>query len=341
MTLLPLALYSAAPFWGALLGGTPAFAGGFEPKSMRAPLSAIEVERPLILGRGWLELGLRFDDHVAAGAWSATGEPVDWDATRWIYTTERLDLRYGISRRAELYWTVPFHYVRLTNKELGTDTSTFGLGDAGFGWRLEWLRRDAPLTSLITDLSVEVPSGTEAPGSLIGGPNTVSNFVLSNGTMSSGLTVRGKQQIGALACTLGGGYVRHWSAVTQFDVEVEEYQFLGRFKPGDEVTATFQPLLQLGPVAAAGELRFGWRALARTGTTAGGVIPDGHLDPIPGSSGWSLVVTPSVTVNASRGVDVVASAGIPLRGEDLTFFPLEELTPTRGVTWSGAVELRY
>ena len=58
------------------------------------------------------------------------------------------------------------------------------------------------------------------------------------------------------------------------------------------------------------------------------------------SEGWSLDLTPAVTVAVSRGVDLRVAMGIPLRGEDL-LFPLEEITPTRGFTYSGSAEFRY
>ena len=59
------------------------------------------------------------------------------------------------------------------------------------------------------------------------------------------------------------------------------------------------------------------------------------------SDGWSLDLTPGVVLNLTRGVDVDLAATLPLRGEDLQFFPIEDLEPTRGLTFHGAVELRY
>lgn len=336
MLLLALALWS-----------DPASAAGFQAKTMRAPLAAVEVERPLIIGRGWLELGIGADYKYASGYWDADGQAQDWlgvdgkDGARWLYTTERLDLRYGIARRADLYWSVPFHYVRLTNESLGTDTGNFGLGDPRFGWRLEWLGKRAPTTSLISELELKLPAGSESAATYIGGPNTVQAFVLSTGTMDAALALKAKQQFGPVAITGGVGYVHRFSGVTQFTLEVDQYQFLGRFKPGDEVRAQVEPMVQLGPVAAAGELAYRLRFVAAAGTTSGGLIPDDHLDPIEGTDGWALDVTPKLTVNVTRGVDVKAAVGIPLRGEDVSLFPLELLTPTRGLTWSGQVLLRY
>ena len=229
-------------------------AAGFQAKTMRAPLAAVEVERPLIIGKGWLELGVGLDWKsvgscwpstetclAETGAWTNNGTVDAFDDARWTYTTEHLDLRYGISRRSELYWVVPFHYVHLENDLLGTDTKDFGLGDPRFGWRFEWVRKDAPTSSVVTDLYFKMPAGSESPGTYIGGPNTVSNFVMSTGTMDAALFARGKQQFGPFAVTGSVGYVHRFSGVTQYVVEVTNYQFSGRFKPGSEVDVAIEP----------------------------------------------------------------------------------------------------
>ncbi len=323
------------------IGQGSAEAAGFQAKTMRAPLAAVEVERPLIIGRGWLEFGLGFDYKQATSAWAADGTVDEFEHAQWTYTTQRLDIRYGISKRAELYWNVPFHYVHLQNEHLGTDTSEFGIGDPRFGWRLEWLRKDAPTTSVVTDLQFKLPAGSESPGTFIGGPNTVGDFVLSTGTMDAALFLRGKQQFGPFAVTGSVGYVHRFSGVAQYAVETENHYFLGRFKPGSETQIAVEPMVQIGPVAASAELLYRYRFASASGTTSPGIYPDAYLDPIEGSEGWSFDVTPAVTVAVTRGIDLRAAMGIPLRGEDLFLFPLEEVTPTRGFTYSGTAEFRF
>jgi hypothetical protein len=336
-----------------LLGSDPAEAAGFQAKTMRAPLAAVEVERPLIIGKGWLEFGIGFDFKQAGpcwpspttclaetGAWGSDGEVDAFDSAKWTYTTESLDVRYGISRRAELYWNVPFHYVNLTNASLGTDTSDFGIGDTRFGWKLEWVRRNAPTTSVVTDLQFKLPTGSESPGTFIGGPNTVSDFVQSTGTMDAALFVRGKQQFGPFAVNASVGYVHRFSGVSQYVLETTEGQFLGRFKPGSETQVAIEPMIQAGPAAISAEVLYRLRGLSAAGTTSGGIYPDANLTPIDGTDGWSLDLTPAVSVAVTRGVDLRVAMGIPLRGEDL-LFPLEDVTPTRGFTYSGSAEFRF
>ena len=330
------------PLLATLAATTPsAEAAGFQVKTMRAPLSAVEVERPLVLGKGWFEVSLGYDHKVANGAWTADGQALQWESAQWLYTTERLGIRYGITRSAEFYWDVPFHYMRLVNENLGTDTASFGIGEPKFGWKLELFNRAIPTTSMVLDLSYKMPTGQETAGTYVGGPNTVSTFPMSTGQADVAAFARGKQQFGPIAIEASLGYVHRFSGVSQFVVEVDEYQFSGRFKPGSEVRAELSPMLQLGPIAIHGDAVYRQWFAAAVGTTAGGFFVDEQLDVIQGSDGWSFDAGGGLVINASRGVDILASAMVPIRGEDLTFFPLESISPTRGPTLSTSVELRY
>jgi hypothetical protein len=40
-------------------------------------------------------------------------------------------------------------------------------------------------------------------------------------------------------------------------------------------------------------------------------------------------------------VDLIGGVSIPLRGEDLQFFPIEDIHPTRGNTYTGMFAFRY
>jgi hypothetical protein len=102
-----------------------------------------------------------------------------------------------------------------------------------------------------------------------------------------------------------------------------------------------QPTLQVGPLAVAAKGVFGYRMMAMAGTTSAGLIPDANLDNIQGSDGKYFDLTPQLTLHATRGFDFQAGATIPLMGEDLPFWPLEEISPTRGITYSATFQLRY
>ena len=83
------------------------------------------------------------------------------------------------------------------------------------------------------------------------------------------------------------------------------------------------------------------RQAFRYGNTVDGLVPGAELEEWEGSEGWSLDALGGLTFNVTRGVDFVAAARIPLRGEDLQFFPIEDIHPTRGNTYSGTLEFRY
>ena len=79
----------------------------------------------------------------------------------------------------------------------------------------------------------------------------------------------------------------------------------------------------------------------RIGTTSGGIDPGKNLRAVKGSDGMAMDTRVDLTVNITRGFDLNAYALVPLAGEDLQFFPIEDIHPTRGTTIGGTVELRY
>ena len=326
----------------SLLAASPeATAAGLQAKTMRAPLAAVEVERPLVIGKGWLEGSLGYEQKLADGAWSSSGEAVQWKSAQWLYTTERLGVRYGFTRSTEFYWDIPFHYARLKNDALGTDTEGFGIGEPKFGWKWEMFNRNIPTSSIVLDLQYKMPTGQETAGTYVGGPNTFSTIPMSTGQADLAMFLRGKRQFGPVALEGAVGWVNRFSGVSQFVVEVDQYQFSGRFKPGSEVRAELSPMVQLGPVALRGDLVYRRWFEAAVGTTAPGFFVDANLDPIAGSDGWAVDAGWGLVMNINRGLDILATASVPLRGEDLLFFPLESISPTRGLTLSTSVELRY
>jgi len=176
----------------------------------------------------------------------------------------------------------------------------------------------------------------------VGGPNTVSTFAMSSGQSDLAGYLRFKQQVGPLAATVSAGYVHRFSGVSQFVVDTETYQFAGRFKPGSEVRAEGELLAQVvGPLAFYGDATYRRWFEGAIGTTSGGFYADANLDPIAGSDGWSVDAGGGAIVNVTRGVDVAAAVSVPLRGEDLAYFPLEDIAATRGITYSATLEMRY
>lgn len=316
-------------------------AGVWEAKTMQAPYSSRELERPLLMAKGWLEFGIGADVKNATGYWDSNGQKVLFENANWLYTTERLDIRYGVAPRAELYWHLPVHYLSLTNEALGTDTSGWYWGDPRFGWRFEVFHRDVPLSSVATVVELKVPLGNEAPGSFISGPSTFQRFITTTGTPDLRLGVDAKQQLGPVAVGGSLGYVHRFSGLVQYALETSTFQFLGRIKPGRQVYGELALMAQLGPVALHARPGVEVHGPVLLGTTSPGLMPDKNLQPVEGSDGWSADLDAGLTLNAGHKVDIVYNANVPLRGEDLMFFPIEDLHPTYGLTHSVTLELRY
>ena len=308
---------------------------------MRESLPARESERPILLPKGWLEFSLEYDRKIGLGAWGPNGERNLFEHARWVDQVGRVGLRYGLSPRWELSIDLPYHFASITNDHLGTEIRDNGLGDPRLGARYELLQGATPDAQLVAEVVYKAPAGQEAPGTFIGGPNNVNAFVFTTGTPDLSMGVAGKKAFGPVFLTGGAGYVRRFSAIVQYLVETENSQFLGRIRPGDQGYGNLGVGVQAGPLALSGGARAVYRGETRTGTTSPGANPSKNLDPVVGSDGFALDATAELVVNFSRGFDLSANATFPLMGEDLQFFPIEDLQPTLGPTFGGAVEIRY
>lgn len=326
---------------GLALWTSPAQAGGFEAKTMRAPLSSREVERALVLGKGWVEITLANEVKRAEGYWDSQGTAQSFTDASWLYSTQTLLGRYGITQRGELFWMAETHYVSLTNDTLRTDIRQFGIGDPEFGYSMELFRSLAPLTSVVAYGRYKAPLGNESPGNYIGGPNTFSAVVMTTGTPDISVGMAAKRQFGPAALRLDGRYVFRASGLPMYAVETTNNQFQVRIKPGDLVRLNAELQLQLGPVALMGGGVYESREPTRIGNTSAGLLPSRDLEIYEGSDGWSFDVQTGAVAHLTPGVDLRYSANIPVRGEDLMFFPIEDIHPTRGTTHTGALTFRY
>ena len=60
-----------------------------------------------------------------------------------------------------------------------------------------------------------------------------------------------------------------------------------------------------------------------------------------GSNGVALDVEARLQFQVNRNLDLEIYTVQPVMGEDLQFFPLEDIHPTLGPTFGGTVEVRY
>ncbi|MEC7986510.1 MAG: hypothetical protein VX278_15195 [Myxococcota bacterium] len=319
---------------------TNAFAGGFEPKTMQDKFEPNTVDRWLVIGKGWMQFELSGDYKLAKGYWNAEGEAVDFQSTRWLYSSQHLRFTYGVTRYSELLWSIKTHYVNLSN-DLGTNNSQYGFGDPEIGYKFELYRVMKPLTSVAVYARYKSPMSNESPGNYVAGPNTFTTFVFTTGTPDLSMGVQVKKGFGPIALTVDAGYMRRIAGLTLFSIETDRNQFMIRIKPGDVTHLDTQLDVQLGPVFLQTGGRFQHRQVLRIGTTAPGLDPNKYLEDYIGSDGWSLDARAALGVNIGHQVDLFATANIPIRGEDLDFWPLEELHPTYGNTYSAALRYRF
>jgi hypothetical protein len=322
-------------------------------KTMREPLPTREVERSLLLPKGWLQLDLAYDHHIGTGAWSSVGDKDMFETATWAYDTQRVRISYGLSPQWNLWWEVPFHEGHLTNDALGTDLHDGGLNDPRVGAKFELLQRDPPpplgvdvrpeprKSSVSLEAEYKGPAGNESPGTYIGGPLNQSGLIFTTGTPDLQLGIAAKTQLGPLALTGRVDYMHRFGGVVQYLVELEELQFLGRIKPGDQLKVDAKVEVQAGPLVPYADARFTRRDTTRIGTTAPTPTPNKYLDPVTDSDGVALDLDAGLLVNVSRGVDVRGHVVLPLIGEDLQFFPIEDLQPTYGPTFGGSLQVRY
>ena len=324
-----------------LFFSSSAIAGGFEGKTMRDPFSNRSVERGLVLGKGWFQISLGSNYKLSTGEWDANGEKVDWASTSWTYTTQHLDIHYGITRNVELSWKMTSHYVALVNPDLDTDINQYSIGDPEFGVKYQLLRSNAPLTSAIVYANYKAPLANEMPGNYVGGPNSFSSFVMTTGTPDLAIGLAGKKQFGPAALTLDIANVHRFSGLASYAIETDMNQFQIRVKPGNIFRIDAVAEGQAGPINLNGGVLYQKRAAFQIGPTSAGFFPNKNLEAVQDSDGWSLDAKAGVTLNVFQTLDVKANALIPIRGEDFLFFPLEDVHPTTGTVYSGELVYRF
>lgn len=336
----------------ATLVPAAASANPFDLKAQLEPMPISEALRPTKLDVGWIEFGFRYDAKIGLGRFgpdgsvnlfdNGTDDPSD--DTLWLVHTPSLHVRWGLSRRLELFWDLPYKVASLNNGNLGTRTVDHSLGDPTFGARLEIIdgwEEEAGNFDLVFETWVKNPAAKESPGSYIGGPLNVTGFVFTSGTFDWWLGAAGKVALSD-GFSIGGrlGYLVRWGGIVQYLVALDS-STSGRMDPGDEVRAELDLIGDFGPAALRITPRFAHRQLTRVGTTSAGLSPNQTLKPVAGSDGITLDVDAALTFHVSRTIDIWLFGSMPLVGEDLTFFPIEDLHPTWGPRVGGALEVRY
>ncbi|MBT3219188.1 MAG: hypothetical protein HN348_08865, partial [Proteobacteria bacterium] len=143
---------------------------------MRDPLPNREVERPVVLPKGWMELNLGVDGKVGVGVWNSQGRRQRFDGERFGYLTTSAQLRCGLLPRSELWWKAGFHRASFAGH------SALSVQDPSFGVRWLLYRREAPATSVAIEVGGKAPFGRETTSDYLEHQATLPGFSFSTGT---------------------------------------------------------------------------------------------------------------------------------------------------------------
>ncbi len=344
-----------------LLSAVPlkeARASAFQTHTYQADLPLRLVERPLVLGKGWVQLSFGFDAKVSTsyflagdsvwnmGTTEGTNQSPYANNARWNYNQVHIRADWGFTKNSQLFLDIPFVISHLGN-DIGADITSAGLGDVRLGIIQQWYRhidqKGRFNTSLASTLEVKTPTGNESPGSYLSSPGNVTYLVLGTGTYDLALDLALKQQLGPLALKVRAGYTAKFSNVVEYLIEDEENQFNLRIDPGDEVNFDIGLLAQLGPYVG---LELGmintYRGRTRTGPSSEGIDPCSACDPIEGSNGIWTDGRIGLSVSPINRFQVDGFVEYTLAGRNSTFmFPLEDISPSRGMTAGGRISLRF
>ena len=329
----------------AMLFSSVAEAGPFGRKSMHQPWPEKQVERSVVLPKGWMELQVAYDAKSTNSYRNGSGRRVVYGRdTKWTYSRLWLNFRQGFSRRTTLYFQVPFVSARLTN-DLGTDTRTRALGDVHLGLLMEPATEQlGKVAHLALQLDVKTPSGVEWPSDFIGGPGNTGSFLTGTGITNVGSHLHWKLNVAHIVSFHGSvGYVFKLPAVVGYVVDTESFGN-GWLDPGDEVLNHLGATIQL-----TNDLSFtaeGWHSLRghyRVGTSGQSVFRT-ELQRIPDSQGNYLDGGVTVSFEPDEIVEVELNLRTNLRGTDTRTFAqlgLEEFSPQPGLTLGARAALRW
>ena len=330
--------------FGALLVGIgvltgSASAGPFTAKSSQGAWVADAVARPLVLPKGWLEVGLSADTKRSTQYRGGDGElRAHPDDLAWRYSRLWFEMRQGFSDRVTLYGRVPIVDARL-DLAMGSQISSTDVGDARLGVVVQpWLERrvDAGFSvELKTPTGVEWPEGT-------GGPGDTHGFLTGTGTtdlaahLHGRLTVLDRLKLGADL-----GYVHKFAAIVGYVEEVGGFGN-GVMDPGNEVHlrgSVMGKVVRGVSVSLAGRYR-------SMGEAQIGVNGDGEriLRPITPSGGDWFDAEFTLSVEPSTHWLVEGWASRDLAGGDTRPFAhlgLEDFGPQPGWTFGSRVAVRW
>jgi len=354
---------SAATFALALSLILPSIAEAswFQPHTRQENVPVAEVERGLMFGKSWfvLDVDFRFKQstsHFIGDTAANVGvtEGTHWEAEknegRWTYRRWEVGIGWGFSKNIDLYARIPIVWGSVYNNRMidedGNDNpiTSAGLGDVRGGARFQLLRtqdEEGQLSnSLYVGLDMRFPTGSESPGSYIGGPNNVVTIITGTGTWGFDVNARFKQQLAIVAIEVGAGFTWNPTNTVMYLIEDEENQFNQHLDPGDVIHGDVGVTVQFFKnLALRGDLFVDYRTLTRWGATTDSFPACKECAAIPDSNGLYMDVQAKLISDFNTHLGLDAYFRYTLGGRHNFLWPLEDISPSRG--WTAGANLAY
>lgn len=305
----------------------------FRIRTSRPNYSENEIGRALALQKEWAEFGLTWRAREVTEVTDADGNVNDAGYT-YMHSWVTFDARYGFTRNLTMYMSMPYMVMStLTGVENEGNIQETGLGDVHFGlvWQVLHKSKAKSLTSVVVQWDTKQPSGNESSG----GPGD-RHLPLGTGTTNLGMYVAAKQRVGPIAATVRAGYVHKFSAVSMLvrDTDAATLGLNGRFKPGNEITASGALLVQpINLLALEGGATYVSRMPVAIGPTSNAISPGDDLEEIRGSEFEALNANVRLLVEPSVNWDFIVGVSVPVMSRNSgNFFPLEDVSQSYGTT---------
>jgi hypothetical protein len=309
---------------------------------MQGDFPQLEIERELVLPKGWLELSVAGDQKVSTNYRDEVGalKPRS-NGTVWTYRQTWLRIEQGFSNRATLYAHIPMVRASLEN-DSGVYTQTRAMGDVHAGIRFQ--PQLGVQTKLAFELDLKTPSGLEWPSDFIGGSNNTTSFLTGTGVTNLGVDIHGRQVFNdTLALDARIGYTHKFPSVVGYVLETGGFGN-GWLNPGNETRLQGSLICQVGPrLTLHGDLRHSTRLAHRTGTSGSSTI-EVDLDTLTGTESQYFDAGGGLQLAVNTNLEIRAQALGQVSGTDTRTFAhlgLEELSPQPGVTSELEVVLRW
>lgn len=318
-----------------------AHAGPFTHKTMQGPWPERQVQRGLVLPKGWLEVGLAADTKQSDDYRGTDGvirpQP---PGVNWRYSRLWLEIRQGFSSRVSLYARVPWVMSELQPVG-GNEIQTIAMGDAHTG--LVFQPWDTGPHSVAFSADLKAPSGVEWPSGA-GGPQQTVSFLTGTGITNVGLFAHGKVVAGTWgSASMDVGYVHKFPGIVGYVIQVDGFGN-GYLNPGNEVRLGGSLTGQMGSMIAVTAGANWWaQGEAQIGISGPGTSSL-QLSPIRHTSGDWLDGSLAISVEPTQHWEFELNAEQQLLGSDTRPFAhlgLEEFSPQPGWRWGVRMVSRW